>query len=731
MKMTNSPLENLSYLRKKITEYNDAYYGIEQPLVSDAQYDREYRQLVELEQSNPEGFDAASPTQRLTQQPLKGFEKIKHSTPMLSLYTETDFTAKGAEDFVWRVSNFLVSNHVTENREREYCCEPKYDGLAMSLRYVDGKLVSAATRGDGEYGEDVLANVFQISAIPKYLPGESDFVQPFPPVLEVRGEVLMSRQKFRALNDTLVAAGKKPYVNARAAAAGSLRLHDPQETARRGLIFYAYAVANPDEVRENMPYVNAHSKMLYLLDQWGLTTSPYGPNLTIWKVVKDPTYLACYHDQILMERKDLDFDIDGVVYKVDSLDLQKVMGYSGKEPRWATAHKFEPETETTLINAIDLQVGRTGKITPVARLNPIFVGGVTVSNVTLHNEDEIKRLGINVGDEVYVRRAGDVIPEITAVSLKAIEGSVFRFPTTCPCCGTALVKEEGEVDYRCPGNVTCPAQQVQALIHFVSRDAMNIQGVGEKLIEQLHEAGHLETIADLFCLGSRKKAASHGMDLADFLKTWKQSKVLALAYDTLSKLDGYGVVSAANTLAAILVAKECTLPKFLIGLGIRHAGKGTAKRLSQHFGTLEAIRAASLEELESIADIGPTVAKSVHTFFNNSKNIQLLDDLSVLGVHPEPTVINGNSNSKRRRIVVTGTFPRKRELLINLLQEIMNADVSSDVNKKTDLLFCGTGASPSKVKAAQALFIPILDISNMGNDFETNQWLETVRAALA
>lgn len=728
--MSNSPLEELSYLRSKIVKYNDAYYGADKPEVSDAEYDRLYKQLKEIEGAYSGLVTEDSPTQKLTYTLPVTVAKIKHSAPMLSLYTETDFTSEGAIEFVRRVSAYLVNKRIVENRDRTYCCEPKYDGLAVSLRYVNGQITCAATRGDGEYGEDVTTNVSRIANIPKRLLGEDDQVTEYPPVLEVRGEVLMPLSTFKRLNAELVAQGKKPYVNARAAAAGSLRLQNADESAARGLIFYAYAVANPDEVRQTFTYVKEHSSLLYLLGQWGLPTSPYGPNLTIWKVTKDPDYLTYYHDQILKERKELDFEIDGVVYKVDSLDLQQELGYAGKEPRWATAHKFEPDKETTVIKSIDLQVGRTGKITPVARLSPVFVGGTTISNVSLHNNDEIRRLGVDVGDEVYVQRAGDVIPEITAVFSKAIEGSVFRFPENCPCCGSPLVRYDGEVDFRCPGGATCPAQQVQALIHFVSREAMNIQGVGERLIEQLHEAGHLDTIADLFCLGSKQSAKSLGMTTSEFIRTMQPVKILALAYDTLSGLEGYGPVAAANILAAIQSAKECTLPKFLIGLGIRYAGKGTAKRLSEHFGRLEAIQAAPLDYLETIKDIGPVVALSVYEFFNSPRTHQLLEDLEVLGVSPQPTVIRTESSGTRPRIAITGKFRVSREETIALIQNLLDADITSDVGAKTDLLICGEKPSSGKVKTAESLHIPIIKTQEMEHPFGHPEWFSYIKAAL-
>lgn len=727
--MLDNPSEKLSHLRDKITGYNEAYYETAQPAVSDAEYDRTYRELSELEKENPQLINSLSPTQRLTQKPAKGFNKVKHNFPMLSLYTETDFTPQGAIEFVRRVSTFLVTNHITENRDREYCCELKYDGLAVSLRYENGKLVQAATRGDGEYGEDVTANAYRIPTIPKRLLGEVEFARPYPKVLEVRGEVLMPTKVFHALNDELVALGKKPYVNARAAAAGALRLMDPDESAKRGLIFYAYSVVNVDEVTQELPYIKSHSQLLYHCDQWGFKTGPFvSPS---WQTTKDPEYLPHYHDNVLQLRnnKELGFDIDGVVYKVDSLELQKAMGYAGKEPRWATAHKFEPETETTVVEQIDIQVGRTGKLTPVARVKPIFVGGVTVSNITLHNEDEIKRLGIDVGDEVYVRRAGDVIPEITVVANKAMEGSVFQFPTACPCCGSPLIREEGEADYRCSGGLVCPAQQVRALTHFVSREAMDLNGIGEHLIEQLYREGHLETVADLFCLGARRLANAQGKTLSDFAKEMGQLKLAELAFDTLCSLERFSIVSAANVMAALSAAKRPTLQKFLIALGIRHAGKGTAKRLAQHLGSLPAIASASLEELMSIPDIGPTVATSIHTFFNNPKNKQLIEDLLTLGIAPTVPAKSATVPLKGKRIAITGTFPRTREMIANLLHELLGAEVSTSVSKKTDLLFCGTSPSKGKVDTAKSLSVPILEVGQMGNDFDTNKWLDTVKAA--
>lgn len=730
--MSKSPLEQLNYLRSKIVKYNDAYYGTDKPDVSDAEYDRTYKELQAIEKEHPELASEDSPTQKLTYSPNPSAAKIKHSVPMLSLYTETDFTSEGAIEFVRRVSTYLINQRITENRNREYCCELKYDGLAVAVRYVNGVLVSAATRGDGEYGEDVTQNVMRIATVPQILLGEEDLVRPYPAVLEVRGEVLMPTKTFKKLNAELIASGKKPYVNARAAAAGSLRLLNPEESAKRGLVFYAYAVANSDEVVKELPYIRYHSQLLYHCSQWGFKTGLGSPEDSV-KITEDPEYLIQYHDYFLELRNkgELDFDIDGVVYKVDSLELQKVLGYSGKEPRWATAHKFEPEKETTTIKSIDLQVGRTGKITPVARLSPVFVGGATISNVTLHNEDEIMRLGVDVGDEVYVQRAGDVIPEITAVFNKAIDGSVFRFPATCPCCGTPLVRYEGEADYRCPGGATCPAQQVQALIHFVSREAMNIQGVGERLIEQLHEQGHLDTIADLFCLGSKKVAHSLGMTTSEFIRMLPAVKIMALAHDTLSNLEGSGPVSAANLLVALQTAKKCTLPKFLIGLGIRYAGKGTAKRLSETFGSLDVIKKAPLYALESINDVGPTVARSVYGFFNNPKTMQLLDDLEVLGVIPEPYLMNSHATQDLPKVAITGKFPLPRDVVIDKIGKALRVNVVSDVGTKTVLLFCGLKPSPGKVKAAESLHIPVIKLSEMEPSFGVNEWIDCIKAELS
>lgn len=704
--------DHASELVQKLKQYNEQYYGLNTPTVSDAEYDRLFNELRDLEAQYPELVSTESPTQKPSGTVAKGFKKVKHTSPMLSLYTETNYTEEGAYSFTRRVSEFLVSNKIGERVDRAYCCEMKFDGLAVSLRYEDGVLVQAATRGDGEYGEDVTENARAIASIPKKLKGADDFVMQYPKVLEVRGEVLMPRSVFKAINEVLVLQGKKPYVNPRNAAAGSLRLLDSESVKQRGLIFYAYSVANADE----LPYIKQQSTWLSQLKDWGF------PVFDVIRVTKEPHELIDYHQTALTLREKLDFDIDGVVYKIDSIDLQKQLGFSGREPRWATAHKFKPEVETTLVESIDIQVGRTGKLTPVARVKPIFVGGTTISNVTLHNGSEIARLGLDIGDEVYVRRAGDVIPEITSVASKAIEGSVYTIPRSCPDCGSPVMKKDDEVDYRCTGGLICPAQRKQGILHFCQRKAMNIEGLGDKLVEQLVDSGIVESVVDIYCLGLRNKAKQENFTIEDLAKQLTLAKQTQLAIQTLSELDRMGEGSATNLVAAIHASKHTTLPKFLYSLGIRYAGEGTAKRLTAHFGTLEAIMQATQAQLEEVKDVGPVVAKSVCSFFSDERNINIVKMLKLLGVTwPDKHANLDHLPLKGMRFVITGSCEGLPREAIKELLEAKGATVSDSVNKNTDYLIAGDNAGAKLVKAHE-LFVPVVPMKDFQLSLADHSW---------
>lgn len=691
----------------QLNTYNEAYYSKNSPTIADAEYDKLLVELRQLEKDHPELITKDSPTQKVGSS-LDGYlPRVKHIAPMLSLYTETDFTEKGAYDFTRRVSNHLVSSKISEKGDRSYCCELKFDGLGVSLFYEYGIFKRALTRGDGEYGEDVTNNVFQISNIPKFLKGANDFVTQYPDQLEVRGEVMMLKSVFKTINLARAQSGEKQYANTRNAAAGVMRALDSSRVKASGLVFYTYDMVDTGQAT----LAHTQSAALSLMKDWGL------PVFDFFTVTKEPDSLVKFHDDALANRNNLDFDIDGVVYKVDNFDLQGKLGYSGREPKWATAHKFEPEQATSVVLAIDIQVGRTGKLTPVARIAPVAVGGVIVSNATLHNEDEIKRLNVCVGSTVSLERAGDVIPKITsAVSAPGLTS--FIFPNVCPVCNSPAIRPEGEVDYRCTGKSICPAQNTQALIHFCSRKAMNIQGVGDKLIEQLTDAGIVQTVSDLYSLGMRAKT-SDKVSLIDIYNFYPQSKRIQLATEVLCDIDRMADQSAANIVSAIEKSKVTTLPKFLYSLGIRYAAEGTAKRLSNYFGTLEAVMAASEEQLSAVDDIGPVVSKSVYEFFNDPNNQQLIKELMHFGVtwpvietKPEEELI-----LKDLSFVITGSCEGVSRDELKQILEKHGAIVSDTVNAKTTTLICGDKAG-SKLAKALANNVPIMQMQAVLQDHD-------------
>ena len=655
-------------LEKDLERWNYEYYVLDAPSVPDSEYDKAFRELSELEKAHPEFKSEASPTERVGGAARSDLAKVRHAVPMLSIHTETDFEAEGAREFDERVRKGLGLSDGDE--DVEYDVELKFDGLAMNLRYESGILVSAATRGDGLVGEDVTANVKTIRTIPLRLP------QGVPDILEVRGEVIMHKADFERLNDEQRLEGLKPFVNPRNAAAGCLRQLDPKVTAKRKLSFYAYGLG---EISEAVALT--HSSILDRLQSWGF------PVAKERRVVKGWKALAEFHDWVKSIRQTLPFEIDGVVYKVNSLALQNELGFISREPRWACAHKYPPEEAFTVVQDIDVQVGRTGKLTPVARLKPVFVGGVTVSNATLHNEDFIGELGLKIGDTVVVRRAGDVIPEIVRVLPERRTGAErdFVMPQKCPVCGSETFRDEEEKDTRCTGGLFCPAQRRESLVHFASRLALNIDGLGEKVIDQLIEAQLIETPADLY----------------------------RLTEDKLLLLDRFGKKSAANLIAALEKSKETTLARFIYALGIRHVGESTARDLAAHFKSLQALMDADSDELLKVNDIGEVIAQSIIHFFEEEHNREVIEKLIAEGVHwplPQDSAVNDAVSGKT--FVLTGTLPSMGREEAKALLLAQGAKVASSVSKKTDYVVAGAEAG-SKLEKAQALGIKIIDQEEM------------------
>lgn len=673
-----TPATRALALRELLNTYGHQYYVLDAPSVPDAEYDRLFRELQLLEAAHPELLTTDSPTQRVGGKPLDVFTSVRHAIPMLSIRSETDTTASGAEHFDERIRKELgldISDELVE-----YVAELKFDGLAMSLRYEDHVLVQAATRGDGEWGEDVTQNIRTIGQIPLRLPADA------PKLLEVRGEVYMARADFEALNDrqrTRIAAGEKnekTFVNPRNAAAGAVRQLDSTIAAQRPLSFFAYGLGDITPQSEGGIVFSSHFDFLLQLKKWGF------PVAKQTQCVKGAAGLVQFHQAIAQERDGLPFDIDGVVYKVNSLEAQQRLGFVTREPRWAVAHKYPAQEELTTVQAIEVQVGRTGKLTPVAKLAPVFVGGVTVTNATLHNEDEARRKDVRVGDTVIVRRAGDVIPEVVSVVFekRMQDAQLFTMPSHCPVCSSLAVREEGEADYRCTGGLFCSAQRKQAVLHFAHRRAVEIEDLGDKLVEQLVDAGIVNTLPDLYKLG----------------------------LTALSQLDRMAEKSAANVLAGIEKSKSTTLPKFLFGLGIRHVGEATAKELSRHFGTLDAIMDATLDQLLQVSDVGPTVAQSIRTFFDQAHNREVVEQLKACGVHWKEGVASAGASLPLtgQTFVLTGTLQTMGRDEAQAKLEMLGAKVSGSVSKKTHAVVAGAEAG-SKLEKAQSLGVTVLDES--------------------
>ena len=657
-------------------QHGHAYYVLDAPTISDAAYDALFQELQAIEARRPDLLRSDSPTQRVGGKVLDGFAPVRHAVPMLSIRTETDTLASGAAAFDARVRRELALS--VDDAPVEYVAEPKFDGLAMSLRYQDGVLVQAATRGDGETGEDVTQNVRTIGQVPLRLPADA------PPVLEVRGEVYMRRDDFERLNDTQrerIAAGErgeKTFVNPRNAAAGAVRQLDPAIAARRPLSFFAYGLGQLTAPEQGGPAFADHYSMLQQLRLWGFPVSP------LVALAKGAQALVDYHAHIGAQRDALGFDIDGVVYKVNSLALQQRLGFVTREPRWAVAHKYPAQEQMTTVLGIEIQVGRTGKLTPVAKLAPVFVGGVTVTNATLHNEDEARRKDVRVGDTVVVRRAGDVIPEVVSVLVDRRSGDapVFTMPRICPVCGSAAVREPDEVDYRCTAGLFCAAQRKQAILHFAQRRAVEVEGLGEKLVDQLVEAQVVRTLPDLYKLG----------------------------LTALAGLDRMADKSARNILDALEHSKQTTLQRFLYGLGIRHVGEATAKELARHFGSLDAVMDASEEQLLEVADVGPIVAQSIRTFFAQSHNREVVEQLRACGLNweegaPAPVATRPLSG---KTFVITGTLPTMGRDEAKDRVEAAGGKVAGSVSKKTDYLVAGVEAG-SKLDKALALGVMVIN----------------------
>ena len=656
-------------LRAEIARHDHAYYVLDAPTLPDAEYDRLFRELQAIEKAHPALRSADSPTQRVGGKPLAQFAAVRHRVPMLSISTETDTEASGAFAFDARVRRALGLKE--DDAAVAYAAELKFDGLAISLRYEDGVLVQAATRGDGETGEDVTANVRTVKAIPLRLRGEA------PPVLEVRGEIYLRRDDFERLNARQAEAGEKIFVNPRNAAAGSIRQLDPGIAARRPLSFFAYGLG--DVAGWALPAT--HTEVLDALAAFGLPVCEHRAR------VCGAAGLAAFHERIGALRETLPFDIDGVVYKVDALDLQQRLGFVTREPRWAVAHKYPAQEAVTLLRDIEVQVGRTGALTPVARLEPVFVGGVTVTNATLHNQDEIDRKDVRIGDWVIVRRAGDVIPEVVAPVLERRSGEPPRFVLldkfpTCPVCGSHVVRGEDEAVARCSGGLFCPAQRKQALLHFASRRAMDIEGLGDKLVDQLVDAAIVKTPVDLYRLG-----------------------VLALA-----NLERMGEKSAQNLLMAIEKSRNTTLARFIFALGIRNVGEATARELARHFGNLDALTAADVDALQQVPDVGPIVAQCIAEFFAEPHNREVIEQLRAAGVQwaegePQGSVAGALAG---KTFVLTGTLPTLSRDEAKALIEAQGGKVAGSVSKKTHYVVAGAEAG-SKLDKAQVLGLAILD----------------------
>ena len=675
-----SATERAAALRAQLQHHAHLYYVLDAPALPDAEYDRLFQELQALETAYPALRTLDSPTQRVIGQVLDGFTPVRHAVPMLSIRTETDTEPTGAAAFDARVRRELALDEAAP--PIDYATELKFDGLALNLRYEHGVLVQAATRGDGESGEDVTQNIRTIAQIPLRLAGCD------APVLEVRGEVYMRRDDFEALNERQrerIARGdkgEKTFVNPRNAAAGAVRQLDPAIAAQRPLSFFAYGLGDV----QGWDVPATHSGLLDALAAFGL------PVCAERAVVQGAAGLIAFHQRVGALRDHLPFDIDGVVYKVNDRALQQQLGFVTREPRWAVAHKYPAQEQMTRLLDIDIQVGRTGKLTPVAKLEPVFVGGTTVSNATLHNEDEARRKDVRIGDTVIVRRAGDVIPEVVGVVLEKRPpevGEPFdlyrRLGGVCPVCQSTIARPEGEADWRCSGGLFCPAQRKQAILHFASRRMMDIEGLGDKLVDQLVDAGLIRTLPELYTLGIAK----------------------------LTALERMGEKSAVNLVAALEKSKRTTLARFIFSLGIRQVGEASAKELARHFGSLDRVMDASLEELQAVRDVGPIVAQSLRTFFDQPHNREVVEQLRAVGIHWDEHEPSAEADAAAlplagKTLVLTGTLPTLSRDQAKDLIEAAGGKVAGSVSKKTSYVVAGEEAG-SKLDKARDLGLTVLD----------------------
>ncbi len=648
-------------LRQALHEYNHHYYLLDEPLVPDSEYDRLFRELQQLEEKYPELKTDDSPTERVGDLPLKAFSQITHQKPMLSLGNAFD-------DDEARAFDQRIHDRLNSDKPIEYVCEPKFDGLAVSLRYENGLLKYAATRGDGQTGENVTQNIKTIYMIPLRLQGD------YPKLLEVRGEVYMPKAGFNALNRQAEAKGEKIFANPRNAAAGSLRQLDSKITASRPLSFFSYDIG----VISESVKMTTHFEVLERLKAWGL---PVNDKITLACNIED---CLKYYMKLLSQRDHLDYEIDGVVYKVNDLSLQERLGFVSRAPRWAIAHKFPAQEVITTLNDVEFQVGRTGALTPVARLTPVNVGGVMVSNATLHNMDEIERKDIRIGDKVIVRRAGDVIPEVVCIvkNHRSHDSTAIKLPKKCPVCGSEVIRPEGEAAARCSGGLFCPAQRKEGIKHFASRKAMDIEGLGDKIVEQLVDEGLIEHVDDLY----------------------------HLTFEQVASLDRMGEKSAENLLNALEKSKETTLPRFLFSLGIREVGEATARHLAYYFETLEVLENATIESLLEVNDIGPVVAKNIQSFFRQKSNVKVIKGLLQAGIH-WPAIKKPSKKEqplKDKTFVITGTLTSfSRDEAKEKLQAL-GAKVSGSVSQITDYVIAGESPG-SKLNKAEKLGVKVLD----------------------
>ena len=671
----NNTYTQAAELRRLLSEYNYQYYVLDNPTVPDAEYDRVFRELQALENADPSLITSDSPTQKVGGAPLDAFEQVTHEMPMLSL--DNAFDEESLYAFDKRVRDRIITSSPLA-----YSCEPKLDGLAVSILYEDGVLTRAATRGDGQVGENITQNVKTIANVPLRLRGEN-----LPARVEVRGEVFMSKAGFEKLNDTQRQNDQKTFANPRNAAAGSLRQLDSRITAKRPLMFYAYSLGII--VPEDFGLPTTHSERLKQLAQWGLPLCPEVSTAT------GADGCFAYYQKIGDMRDALPYDIDGVVFKVDDIDKQQRLGFVARAPRWAIATKFPAQEELTTLLDVEFQVGRTGAITPVARLAPVFVGGVTVSNATLHNQDEIDRLSVKIGDTVVIRRAGDVIPQVVSVVMakRPEDSRDIVFPSTCPVCDSAVEKVEGEAVSRCTGGLICPAQRKQALKHFASRKALDVDGLGDKLVDQLVDADLVKTPADFF----------------------------DLTVATLVTLERMGEKSASNLVASIEAAKQTTLAKFIYALGIREVGEATAGNLAMHYQTLENVMAADLVSLQEVSDVGEIVATHIFNFFNESHNRDVVSALIGAGVN-WPDVEKPNQETmvlEGKTCVITGTLSALSRNDAKALMQQLGAKVAGSVSAKTDFLIAGEKAG-SKLTKANDLGVEVWDEARLVSFLQEN-----------